>query len=359
MDSTELLFKDITEAYGVSGFEEGIRNTIRRRLDGLVDEIVTDNIGSLIAVKKGSNPERKILFIAHMDECGFMVKSITPEGYLRFLPLGGWNPPVILGQRVTVLTKNGPVMGIVGAKPPHGMKEEERKKPVEIEDLWIDTGICIDAFNPAEELKIRPGDPIIPYGEFSPSANPKIFIARNWDNRSGCAVLLKIFEQLKDQIPACTVYGAFAVQEEVGLRGAATSAWVTEPDVGIALDVSQGHDTPTEKDNSDSKLGAGVSILIHDRTMIPHQKLRDTLIELADKNNIPYHFTFVQGGYDTGRVHLHKQGAPSCVLGIPSRYIHGFASMVHRDDIENAVQLASSFINYATPERIEELKQFE
>ena len=358
MDPHEKMYREITEAFGVPGYEDEVRSVILKYLKPHADEITTDNLGSVIAKKEGKKNTVRILFVAHMDECGFMVKSLTKEGYIRFLPLGGWHPPVALGQRVLIKTCKGPVMGVIGAQPPHGMTDEEKKKPIELDDLWIDAGVSGE-YNPAASIPIRPGDPIAPFGPYAPTANPRIALARNWDNRVGCAVLLRIFSELKKNKLPCTVYGAFAVQEEVGLRGAGTVAWKVDPDIAIALDVSQGFDTPGDKDESDARLGRGASILIYDRSMIPHIALRDTLSELADQHKIPYHFSTVMGGYDTGRVHLHKDGVPSCVLGIPSRYIHGFASMVHMDDIDSAARLGRTLAEHATDALLRRLRTFQ
>jgi len=279
---------------------------------------------------------------------------VSTKGYVRFLPLGGWNPQTVLGQRVAVQTANGTAFGVVGAKPPHEMTDEEKKKGVEIEDLWIDFGVT-ENFNPAEKLKIRVGDPIVPYGEFQKTANPKICIARNWDDRVGCIALIRIFESLKGKTPSCTVYGAFTVQEELGLRGATTVPWSVDPDLAVALDVSLGQDTPAGIEESDAKLGRGVSIVVQDVGMIPNQKFKNALIDLAEKKRISYHLTTVRGGYDTGHIQMYKRGVPCCVMGIPSRYIHGFASMVHYDDVESAVALSLALIEKGNPDFIKRL----
>lgn len=338
------LYKKLTDPFGPPGYESAIRGVIQQELSGYVDSMETDRMGSLVTVKKGNNPNRSILFMAHMDECGFMVKSVTKEGYLRFLPLGGWVPMVVLGQRVTVHSEKGPVIGVVGAKPPHNMKPEERKKTPELDDLWIDLGVSEDC-NPAEEFGIRPGDPIVPYGPYSTTGNPDIHVARNWDNRVGCAALVKVMQALKETTPDVSVYGVFSVQEEHGLHGAKTAAYMTDPDIAIALDVSLAQDTPVDGGDNPAKLGAGAGIIVYNRGVVPNLGLRNRLIQLARHRQITHHLDTVWGGgYDTNAIQTVKSGVPVCVLGIPSRYIHGFGAMVHLQDIEAVTSLSLALI---------------
>lgn len=344
MNNHTQMYRDVTAAFGPPGFEHEVRDVIRKYVEPHADELQTDNLGGLMAVRHGKDPNIKLLFLAHMDECGFMVRSVTKEGYLRFLALGGWHPNVVLGQRVVVKTAQGPVHGVVGAKPPHEMKDEERKKAPDLDDFWIDVGVS-ENYNPAKELGIRPGDPIVPFGTYQETANPNIHIAPNWDNRVGCITLLRIFEALSGQQPPCTVIGAFSVQEEVGLRGAGPAAWLTEPNVAIALDVSIAHDTPIDSNADEAKLGGGAAILVFDSSMVPHLALRNHLGELAEQQEIPHHYCLLKGGgYDTGAAHRVRGGVPSCVLGIPSRYIHGFGAMIHLEDIESVTQLSCAAI---------------
>ncbi|MBI1391079.1 MAG: peptidase M28 [bacterium] len=356
MNDHRALYKDITDAFGPSGFESEAASVARRYLKNAADEIESDNLGGLIARKKGRDSSVKVLLLAHLDECGFMVKSIDKNGYIRVLPLGGWNPPVALGQRVRIRSRKGDLIGIFGAKPPHEMTEDEKKKTLSLDDMWIDAGVTED-FNPAKECGVRLGDPVAPWGEYQATANPKIDLARNWDNRVGCAALIRVFQELQSITPPCDVYGAFTVQEEVGLRGAGVSAWMCDPSLAIALDVSLGRDTPCDSDSSDAKLGGGACLLIYDTSMIPHLGFRDALAAAAEANSIKHHFTFLKGGYDTGAAHRHKTGVPSAVIGIPSRYIHGFGSMVHHGDIDDVVSLTMAFIQTADASAVEAIRR--
>ncbi|MEW6235266.1 MAG: M42 family metallopeptidase [Candidatus Omnitrophota bacterium] len=357
IEKEEAFFREITQAPGASGFEEEIRSVIHRHLEGLADEITTDRLGSLIAMREGENSNVRLMLIAHMDEVGFLVKGTDKRGYIRFLPIGGWNAQTALGQRVTIQTKRGPVFGVIGAPSPHELKEEQLKKAVKLEDLWIDAGVSLH-FNPVQEYGIRPGDPIVPYGELQRSANPKVWMARNWDDRIGCAILLKIFQAMKTRKPPCTVYGVFSVQEEPALRGAATSSWIADPDLALAVDVSFARDAPGDPEEDYAPMGGGACLIVCDNWMLPNRKLRDSLLDLSEREKIPCHLSYLKSGYDTGRVHLHKQGVPSCVLGVPSRYIHGFASLIHEDDANHAANLALHWIENVDADYVRNMQSF-
>ncbi len=360
MDHTEKLLKELTEAFGPPGAEEEVRSVIYNYIKDIVDEIKTDKLGSLIAIKKGKKENPKIMFIAHMDEIGLIVKGFTQEGYVKFLPLGGWWSATLIDQMVTLKTKDGrKIKGVIGSTPPHLMrKREELSKIPELDELWIDFGVDTE-FNPKEKLGIEVGDVITPYSQFEILGNEKIYSSKAFDNRYGTGLLIRILEELKDKNFEGTVYGVFSVQEEVGLRGAGTSSWLVEPDVAIALDVSVSDDTPAAKEKSEAKMGNGCSLVLLDYTMIANRKLTEFLKELAKRENIKHHLvTFLSGGYDTGKVHLFKEGVPSAIIGVPTRYIHGFHSLMHRDDFDNALKLSVSFVLNLDAEKVKEFSNY-
>ncbi len=191
---------------------------------------------------------------------------------------------------------------------------------------------------------IKPGDPIAPDAKFEIMANSDLLLAKAWDDRMGCALLVELLNNIGGVEHPNVVYLAGTVQEEVGLRGARTSAYEIAPDVAFALDVSMSRDTPGYEDGADEKLGSGVSILIFDRTMIPHTGLKDFVVELAEINNIPYHLTWIKGGYDTGIIHLNQSGVPSLALGIPTRYAHGHYGIININDYENLLNLITLIV---------------
>jgi endoglucanase len=343
MDSTQEMLKELTEVMGISGFERDVARIIQRHLKGLT-KVSHDRLGSIICRKEGSSPAPRIMLAGHMDEVGFLVKQITKEGYLKFIPIGGWWGHVILGQRVIVRSRKGDMVGVVGSKPPHELDDEERKKVLDIKDMHIDVG-ATRKFDVEKRLGIRVGDPVIPWSPFQVMGNPKAYLAKAWDDRVGCAVMVDVIKRLARSKHPNTVYGVGTVQEEVGLRGAQTSASVVDPDVGFALEVSIAHDTPGFGTDEVEALGAGPAVYVYDRTMIPNRNLLDLVLDVATKHRIPYHLASIpKGGTDTGRIHLNQAGVPSLVLGVPTRYIHSHIGIIYRTDYDNAVKLVTETV---------------
>ncbi len=339
MDNTLNMLKDLTDANGIPGNEREAREVMKKHIEPFADEVVQDHLGSLIAKKTGSAEGPKIMVAGHLDEIGFMVTSIDDKGYLRFQCVGGWWEQVMLAQRVTVMTRNGNVPGVIGSKPPHILPPEARKKPVDKKDMFIDIGAT--SKEEAMEFGVRPGDSIVPVCEFTVMKNEKMLMAKAWDNRIGCAIAIEVLRQLKDVDHPNTVYGVGTVQEEVGLRGARTSAHFIQPDIGFAVDVGIAGDTPgiTEKEAL-AKMGKGPQIIMYDASMISHKGLRDFVTNTADEAEIPYQFDYVAGGgTDAGAIHLTANGSPALAITIATRYIHSHAGILHRDDFENAVKL--------------------
>lgn len=348
------LLKELTDAFGVSGYEHDIAKILMKHFGDHV-QIGQDKLGSVIAKKVGTNESPKIMFAAHMDEVGFMVKEITKQGFIRFIPIGGWWAGNLPGLRVRIKTRKGEyIPGIIGLKPIHDLTDEEQKKLPKIEDMYIDIG-ATKKFNIKEKLGIKPGDPIIPEAEFTQLANTDLCLAKAWDDRVGCALLVDLLNNLTATEHPNTVYLAGTVQEEVGLRGAKTSALAISPDIGFALDVSICRDTPGNDTDAIEKLGAGVGILIYDRTMIPHIKLRDFVCEIADMNNVPHHFTSIKGGYDTGMIHLTNIGVPSLAIGVPSRYVHSASSVISLEDYENVLNLITLIVKNLDAEVLKQI----
>ena len=339
MDDTLNWLQKISETPGVSGFEDEVRKLLVRELEGIAD-VEYDKIGSVIFAKHGIQSDLKVMIASHMDEIGFIVKNITKEGFLRFATLGGWWEQVMLGQRVIVHTCKGELQGVIGSKPPHLLTPEERKKVMQKNEMYIDVGAS-DEKEAKEIFGVRSGDPIVPFSSFVRMANPKLLLSKAWDDRVGCAIMVDVLKRLNSESHPNSVYGVGTVQEEVGLRGAKTSTAVIDPDVAFAVDTCISGDTPgVSEDQATSKLGKGVAISIFDSSLIPHTKLRNYVIDIAEREHIPYQLDFTErGGTDGGRIHLHGQGVPSLVLSIPTRYIHSHNGIIHRDDYQAGVDL--------------------
>ncbi len=342
-DGTMELIRELTEAPGISGYEQEVREIIRRHLQRLT-VIEQDRLGSIVCRKNGQAENPRIMLAGHMDEIGFIVKLVTDEGFIKFSPVGGWWGHVMLAQRVVIKTRNGDVTGLIGSKPPHILSEEERKKVQEPKDMYIDVG----ATSPAEikELGIRPGDPVIPICPFTVLGTGKTYLAKAFDDRVGCALFIEVIKRLSKETHPNTVYGVGTVQEEVGLRGARTSSWVVEPDVGLTMEVGVAGDVPdAKKDDAQAKLGKGPVIVIRDGSMVPNLRLRDLFIDTAEKLSIPYQFDMLErGGTDSGAIHLHRHGVPNLVIAVPTRHIHSHAGILYRDDFDYAVKLVTAVI---------------
>lgn len=354
-DDTLTMLKDLTDAKGISGHEQEVREVMTKYIKLHADEVYTDNLGSLIATKTGDKNGPKIMVAGHLDEIGFMVTRIDDEGFIYFQTIGGWWSQVMLAQRVTIMTSEGDVTGVIGSKPPHILSAEARKKPVDIKEMFIDIG----ASSKAEAMKfgVKPGDSVVPYFEFTQLKNEKMLLAKAWDNRIGCAIAIEVLKQLKDVEHPNIVYGVGTIQEEVGLRGAKTSAHLIEPDIGFGVDVGIAGDTPgISNKEADSKLGEGPQIILYDASMISHKGVRDLVVETADENNIPYQYASIPGGgTDSGSIHLTANGVPSLSITIATRYIHTHAAILHRDDFENAVKLIVETIKKLDQDTVKEI----
>jgi endoglucanase len=341
MDRTQEFLKELVEADGAPGFESDVAAVMERHLKG-VGKFSRDRLGSLICEKKGAAAGPRIMLAGHLDEVGFMVKSVSKDGFVKFLPLGGWWGHVVLGQRLRIKTRKGDVLGVVGSKSPHELRDEERKKVIEIRDMFIDVGATSD-WDVKKKLDIRPGDPIVPESHFTVMANPNLMLAKAWDNRMGCALAAETVRGLQNTTHPNTVYAVATAQEEVGLRGAGTSAFKINPDVGIALDVGIAHDTPGTE--GEEKLGGGPLVVVYDSSVIPNRKLLDLVIDTARLLKIPLQFETVErGGTDAGRIHMNAEGVPSIAMGVAARYIHSHVSIIDRRDVDRTVKLLIALV---------------
>jgi endoglucanase len=357
MDNTEKLLQEITEANGVSGYENEVRTIMSRELKKHSNDVQYDRLGSVMGIKKGKSADTRVMVIGHMDEIGFMVKEITKEGYIKFLPLGGWWGHVALAQRMRIITSKGPVLGVVGSKPPHMLVDDERKKVMDIKDMFIDVGAQAK-FDVAKKLGIKVGDPIIPDSNFTILGNNKMYMSKAFDNRVACAIVLDVLKNLKRDPHPNTVLGAASVQEEVGCRGAATLAHIGEPDVCIVCDTGIALDMPPDNFEKPERLGNGCAILVYDATMVPNIKLRDFVIKTAESKKIPYHLTYMErGGTDGSRIHVSRMGVPSIVVGPPVRYIHSHNGILNRTDYDNTVKLITEVIKKLDKKTVKSLTE--
>jgi putative aminopeptidase FrvX len=333
------LIKTLCEAHGVSGFEQSVRELYRSFLEPVSDTLQRDRFGGIVGKKVGDASGPKVLLAGHLDEIGMLVTYITDEGFIKFQTVGGWWSQVMLSQRVVIQTRKGEVIGVVGSKPPHVLPAEERKKVVNVRDMFIDIGVKDK--EEAEAVGVRPGDPITPWSPFVPMANEKYFMGKALDNRLGCATAVEVLRALQGQAHPNILYAGATTQEEVGLRGAQTLVHEIQPDVAIALDVGIAGDTPgLTKGDALSKLGDGPCLFLYDASMIPNRRFRDLVMDTAADSKIPLQVEVVPGGgTDAGRFHTFGSGVPSVAFGYPTRYIHSHVAVYHQDDFDHGVQL--------------------
>lgn len=342
MDTRLAMFKELTEAHGAPGFERPVREIMRKYISSYTNEIVQDNLGGIFGVKRGNPDGPTVMVAGHLDEVGFMVTQITDKGFIKFQPLGGWWNQVLLAQRVSILTDNGEIEGVIGSIPPHLLSDEVRSKPIDIKKMFIDIGA--DSKEDAEKMGIRPGQPIVPVTPFKVMANPKKLMAKAWDNRYGCALSIDLLESLKDVELPNTLYAGANVQEEVGLRGAQTAANMINPDIFFALDAGPAGDMPGAPEEALGKLGDGVLIRIYDASYVTHKGMREYILDTVESLGIKHQYFTSQGGTDAGRIHIHNKGVPSIVVAVPSRYIHSHASIIHYDDYIAAKETLTALV---------------
>ena len=331
----------LSSACGVTGREDEVRNLMIKLMKPYVDEIVVDKLENVIAIKKGKRSSPKVMLAAHMDEVGLMVKTISKEGFLQFTKMGGIDDRILLAQKVIIHTRKGPLDGIIGSKPPHIQKEEERKKIVAYDELFIDIGA--KSRENADAMGAKIGDAVafdVKYAKIGKN----IVIGKAFDDRVGCAVMIETLKQLEKT--DCTICAVGTVQEEVGLRGAATATFGVDPDVGIALDATVAGDVPGVKEfESNVKMGEGPTLTVADAGLITHPKVLRLLLDVAEENKIPYQLeTGLLGSTDAARISLTRQGVPSGTVSVATRYIHSPFGMLSLKDAENSAKLTAAAI---------------
>ncbi|TVR80650.1 MAG: M42 family peptidase [Saprospirales bacterium] len=333
------LLKRTTEIPGAPGYEAKIRKFILDYIGDKVDEVKIDPMGSIIALRKGTE-NKKVMVAAHMDEIGFIVNHIDSDGFVRFQPLGGFDPKTLTSQRVMIHGRED-VLGVMGSKPIHIMKPEERKKSPELQDYFIDTGISKEEL---EEL-IKPGDTITRVGDLIRIG--QCFNGKSLDNRISVYVLMETLKNLEGESLPYDLYAVFSVQEEVGLRGARTAASRINPDFGFGLDTTIAYDLPGAQGHEMvTKLGKGTAIKIIDGTAIADYRMVEFLKEVAEKHNIKWQAEILPaGGTDTAAIQQYGRGGSiTGAISIPTRYLHQTIEMVNEVDVDNSIELLTKAI---------------
>jgi putative aminopeptidase FrvX len=324
------LAKRLTEAFGISGFEEEIRAVIREEIAGTVDDLQVDALGNLVALRRGTGGGRRVMLAAHMDQIGLIVTYVDEHGYLRFAPVGGIFPLTCWGKQVRFVDGTVGTVGLDG--------RAKRSEAPALKEMFIDVGATSRA-----EVKQKVGDVATFIYPFVAQGNA--WFASNHDDRIGCIVLAQLLRELKGRSIAHDLHAVFTTQEEVGLRGATTAAYALDPEIGIALDVTLTGDLPYATPAMEVAMGKGVAIKVQDGGMISHTGLNRLLIAAAEAAGIPYQLEVLQGGTTDARsMQTSRAGVPATCLSIPSRHVHTPSQLVDRRDVEGAVALLRVFL---------------
>jgi putative aminopeptidase FrvX len=326
------LLQELCDASGISGYEGPVRELVAAEMRPYVDEIRTDAMGNLIGLRRGSGeePRKKVMLAGHMDEIGLIVTQIE-KGFLHFTDVGGYDVRVLPGQEVLVHGKT-PLPGIVAARPPHVLGPEDRKKVLKMHELFVDVGLP-----PAEvEAQVHVGDLITLHAPYTALRNERA-TAKAFDDRAAVASILICLEELSHMCHTWDVFAVATVQEEMGTRGAITSAFGVFPDVGIAIDVSHG-DTPGVPDTETIEMGHGPSITVGPNI---HPKVYEALVETARRYEIPYQVEAAPGwtGTDAWAIQVARSGVPTGLLGIPTRYMHAPVETIELKDVSRTGRL--------------------
>jgi len=344
MSEIQRLLERLSNSHGISGREDSVREIVREEIEPYVDEVRVDNLGNLIATKKGKKPS--VMIAAHMDEIGLMTKYVDDKGFIRFITVGGWFDQTLLNQRVILHTDSGPVVGVIGSKPPHVMKAEDRKKPIKIDDMFVDVG-CKDK-DEAEALGIKPGTPMSTDRTFAKMAGDRV-TGKAFDNRAGLVMMIEAIKRAKTE---SEIYAVGTVQEEVGLKGARVGAFGLNPDVAIATDVTIPGDHPgIEKKDAPVEMGKGPVVIIADasgRGLIATTKVVDWLTETAKEYDLEIQLEVSGGGTtDATAIYLTREGIHTGAVSVATRYIHSPVEVLSLNDIEVGAELIAKALESA------------
>ncbi len=340
------LLKRLCETPGISSREEQMRKLVASELRPLVDTLTADAMGNVIAFKKGADNGPRVMIAAHTDEIGFMVKYVDDRGFLRLLPVGGWDPRTMVAQRVFVHGFGGESLRgtlMPGGKPIHLLTADEAKQPPKIEEFFVDLGLPVDKV----KAQVEQGD-MVTMDRTCERVGDTV-VSKTLDDRLCVFVMIEALRLLQNTPVEANLYAVATTQEEVGLRGAITSAYALKPDIGIALDVTLAVDfAGTSESERVTTLGGGAAIKIVDSSTLSHPKIVRHFRDVAQAKGIKYQLEMLpRGGTDAGGIQRSRGGVPSFTLSVPTRYIHTVNEMAHVDDIQAAIELLAAYLQEA------------
>lgn len=342
MEATSLEFlQTLLETPSPSGYERPVQDVIRRYVGPIADQVTTDLHGNVIASINGDARPR-LMFDGHCDQIGLLITKIDDKGFLYTQTIGGWDPQQLVGQRMTIWAEGGPLAAVISRKPIHLLDEQERKQVVKHQDLWLDIGAA-DKEEAAQLVRI--GDPVTLQLGMQRMRN-NLANAPGMDNATGLWVVMEALRRASAQPLRCGLHAASTVQEEIGLRGARTSAFRIDPDVAIAVDVTHATDCPTidQRQQGEIYVGAG-PVIFRGPNMNP--VVVDRLLRLCEEHEIPYQLSAIgrASPNDTNALQVSRGGVATGLVGIPNRYMHSAVETISLDDIQHAATLLAAFAN--------------
>jgi len=355
-DRTIQLLQKITDAAGAPGFEEPIRKVMLEQMRPLAGAVTFDGLGSIIATKGNTGP--RVMIDAHMDELGGVVRRVTPRGLLTMQMLGGWLDQALVDQRWTIIGSKGPVRAVTGIRDVHVVPADERTKVYPRDTLFLDVGAATDAEVAA--MGIAPGDPVVPDAPFSVMNGTQNYLAKGWDDRVGCGVVIEAMRRLASMPHANQIFWTITTQEEIGLRGAHTAAEVVKPDVGIAIEGGITGDVfPGRPEETQVKLGAGPGLFLYDSSALPNRRFVKLVRETSSALKLPLQVDLVQGyGDDSAELQKALGGVPTVNLVVPVRYTHSHNGIINRRDFDQTVDLLVALIQKLDAAQLQRLKDF-
>ncbi|MBS3815706.1 MAG: M20/M25/M40 family metallo-hydrolase [Hadesarchaea archaeon] len=332
------LLTQLANLYGTSGRETSVASFVKSKLRESADNLETDKFGNVIATKEGTS-DFSIMLAAHIDEIGLAIEKIDEEGFAYPSRVGGWDPRILPGKPMR--TEKG--WGVISTSPRELLSEEDQEKAVQHNDLFI------------ESHNLTTGEFLVQDAQVAELGKPNRIVGKSFDDRAGVAMMIKAFNEIESVKP--TIHAVGTVQEEVGLRGAGVAAYKLNPDLGIVLETALADDVPVGEPHTPVlKLGEGPAITVKDATVISHPKLNDFLINTAEKRDIPYQLELLEhGGTDAGRIHITREGVPSTVIGVPTRYLHSPIEVLDLNDLEAGAKLLESVLRNLSESDYEEI----
>ena len=355
-DRVQRLLEMLTNAPGPSGYEEPVAKIMIEQYKPLADKILYDGMGSVIAVQGSSGP--RIMLDAHLDELGGLIRRITPDGMMTMQMLGGWLDQALVDQRWVIIGSKGPVLAVTGIRDIHLDPENKAQTVFPHDSIFLDIGAKTAA--EARAMGVEPGDPVVPDSAFTVLNGTQNYLAKAWDDRIGCAVLLEVMRRLQHSPHPNQIFYAATVQEEIGMRGAQTSAELIKPDIGIAVEVGIVKDVPgVQPEEAQEMLGGGPGIFYYDWSAMPNRKLLAFFKKVAAEKSIPLQYDLIVGyGEDGASIQKSNGGVPVLNLVVPTRYTHAHNGIINRSDFDRTVDLLTAVVEKLDSNEVSRLRSF-